>query len=122
MQLELRLAEDSQSVRVEIEEWRVVPGFPRYEVSSFGRFRNRITGKYLRTHTSCDKYQHIGLVRNGKQEPKLVHRLVAMAFLEDPPSPHHTDVNHKNKIKTDNRVSNLEWMTRSQNSKHARSK
>lgn len=58
------------------------------------------------------------MVRDGKQETKLAHRMVAEAFLEQP-SEEHQVVNHKNKVRTDNRISNLEWSTRSYNAKHA---
>jgi len=119
MQTEFKLFDDGQSVVASQEEWRPVPDFPRYEVSSMGRFRNRWTGQYLGGTTVHNGYLHIGLFRNGRQETRLAHRLVAAAFLEQP-SPAHSDVNHKNKVRVDNRVSNLEWATRSQNSKHAR--
>ena len=120
MQTEFRFNDDG-TVTAETEEWRTVPGFLRYEVSSMGRFRNRATGQYLGGTTVHNGYLHIGLIRNGHQETKLAHRLVAEAFLEKP-SPNHSDVNHKNKVRTDNRSSNLEWCTRSHNSRHAKAK
>lgn len=47
------------------------------------------------------------------------HRLIAEVFLGPPPTAKHTDVNHKNGIKDDNRLCNLEWCTRSENLKHS---
>lgn len=102
------------------EEWRSVTGFVRYEVSSMGRFRRKATGTILVGHNAWTGYNHIGLLRDGKQIFKLSHRLVAEAFLVKP-SEKHEVVNHKNKVRNDNRVSNLEWFTRSQNAKHAHS-
>ena len=119
--VQLDLFKTDNSTTVTTEEWRIAPGFPRYEVSNMGRFRNTATGKYLTGSVANNGYIHIGLVTSGKQIFKLAHRLVAEAFLEQP-SPKHSDVNHKNKVRSDNRDSNLEWSTRSHNSKHAKSK
>ena len=118
MQLEL-LPHPSKSSEITPEIWLTVHGFPRYEVSSLGRFRNKATGVYLGGTTVHNGYLHIGLIRDGRQITKLAHRLVAETFLTKP-SPLHNDVNHRNKIRTDNRVQNLEWLTRSANSRHAK--
>lgn len=55
---------------------------------------------------------------NGKKRNEFIHRIVAMQFLPIP-SPNHKEVNHKNGIKTDNRLENLEWVTSSENKIHA---
>ena len=101
------------------EEWKEIEGFPRYEVSTLGRFRNRATGRILRGTVSEMGYQNIGLLKDGKMNVKLAHRVVALAFLTKP-TDGHIQVNHKNKDRTDNRVENLEWSTVSWNCKHSK--
>lgn len=118
MQMEMWQAPKVE-VNGEVEVWETVAGFIRYEVSTLGRFRRKSTGKLLGGNTSHNGYLHIGLLKDGKQITKLSHRLIAETFLEKP-SPLHNDVNHKNKKRMDNRVSNLEWLTRSQHAKHSR--
>lgn len=66
--------------------------------------------------TNCG-YLAVALTKDGVTKYHFVHRLVAKAFLNnDQLLP---EVNHKNGIKTDNRVENLEWCSKSDNQKHA---
>lgn len=100
-----------------VEEWRPITGFIRYEVSSLGRFRRRFTGAILRGK-NCNGYTLIGLMRDGVQFTKTAHRIVAITFLGDPP-PGKPIVNHINRVRHDNRVANLEWISYSGNALHA---
>ena len=103
------------------ETWMDVYEFPRYQVSDQGKVRNKRTHKIKSAHYDNDGYLKVTLMNiingNKKTSRKTVHRLVAESFLGGP----HPDlqVNHKNGVKDDNRVVNLEWCTGSENVKHA---
>lgn len=62
-------------------------------------------------------YHQIGLRKDGRYHQLYVHRLVAIVFIQN--IDNKPFINHKNGIKTDNRVENLEWCTRSENMHHA---
>ncbi len=87
-----------------------------YEVSNIGNIRNKLTGKLLKLSKSDYTYVNLYFDTN-KSKKYVVHRLVANAFLENPLNVNF--VQHKNYDKFDNRVENLEWVTRTENSIHA---
>ena len=98
------------------EHWKSIEEYPLYEISSFGRIRNK-KGRILKSFNSFG-YRRIGLTNPiTKKRIKLrIHKLVASAFI--PRDLWKTEVNHVNKIKNDNRIDNLEWSDRSQNMQH----
>lgn len=99
------------------KQWRDVKGRPNYEVSDVGDIRNKVTGAIRKP--VLDKstgYYKIGFMNGRKTDMKAVHRLVAEAFLGDGEG---LDVNHKDGNKTNNAVSNLEFVTRGDNLRHA---
>lgn len=89
------------------EEWRTIHDFPDYSVSSFGRVRKNKTNKIVRSFLNNSGYERVSLTHNGISKHCLVHRLVAMAFIENPLN--YPVINHKDENKTNNNVSNLEW-------------
>lgn len=100
-----------------MEEWRKIEGFEGYEVSNIGGIRSLKSGatKRLKIYNR-QGYHRVTLWGDGKRYDKGVHRLVAIAFIENPLNK--SQVNHKNGIKSDNRVKNLEWCTASENNRH----
>lgn len=117
-----------------MEEWRDIVGYQGYQVSNLGRVKslyriinwNYPAGQRLRTipekiksqTTTPDGYKRTNITNNdGVQVSKKIHRFVAIAFIPNPENKKY--VNHKNGVKHDNRVENLEWVTSSENIKHA---
>ncbi|MGE0652015.1 MAG: NUMOD4 motif-containing HNH endonuclease [Alphaproteobacteria bacterium] len=114
------------------ERWKVVEGFPDYEISDLGRLRTwRRKSRVWRSPRSARRdepivtpgsataggYRAFILRRPGETKPhrRLAHRLVAFAFLGPPPSAAHTDVAHSDGNPSNNRVSNLRWATHRDN-------
>jgi len=107
-----------------VERWKPVLGYEGlYKVSTFGRvktlgngvhkFKERILGQSI----GDVGYLVVGLCKNGKSKKFRVHRLVATAFIKNPLNKR--QVNHVKGVKTDNRVSKLEWATPKEDSQHA---
>ncbi len=115
-----------------IEKWKDIQGYEgMYQVSNMGRVKSleRITKFKNRDYTRIEQekiltpakhhkgYLKAQLRKNGKNKAFFIHRLVAQSFIPNPENK--STVNHKNGIKTDNRVENLEWMSNQENMKHA---
>ena len=97
--------------------WRPVVGFDGlYEVSSEGDIRNAQTGNIAAKHLMGDGYVKADLWKRGKRKQTSAHRVVAEAFIGPIDG---LEINHRNGVKTDNRVANLEITTRSENVNHS---
>ncbi len=105
---------------VTMENWKDIPGYEgRYQVSDQGRVLSVRTNSFLKPNVMTHRYVCVHLYSGGKQSRvvKTIHQLVALAFI---PNLHNCrEVNHKNFVRHDNRIANLEWVTRSENVRHA---
>ena len=104
-----------------MEEWRSVIGYEGiYEVSNYGRVRSvdrevkqsngsigHYKGKILKGEYDKKGYRRYRLSKNNKTQKKFEHQLVAQAFIPNPNN--YSMINHKDEIKDNNHVSNLEW-------------
>lgn len=101
-------------------EWKNVVGFPEYKVNYFGQiksFKRYKNGKILSPYTDKDGYRCVRLRVLGGAKTEKVHRVVAKAFIENPQNL--PQINHKNGLKFDNTMPNLEWSSNIDNQRHA---
>lgn len=96
------------------EKWTEISGFSGHYISSCGRYKRTLTG-HAKTGSLIRGYMKMGM--QGKVYS--VHRIVAQEFIPNPQPGVFRIVNHKNGVKTDNMVDNLEWVTPAQNVQHA---
>lgn len=110
-----------------LEIWKDIKGFEGfYQISNIGRVKslrrfnakgNLLKEKVIHSGINAWGYKVITLHKNCYRKSILIHRLVAEAFIDNPYNK--SQVNHKSGDKQDNRITNLEWCTGSENMIHA---
>lgn len=113
------------------EIWKDIHGYEGlYQISNLGNVKTlhygqkvsnnhwkETSSRLLKQKTSTSGYQRVELYKKDSRKCFYVHRLVAMAFLDNPENK--PQINHKDGNKLNNCVDNLEWATSSENLKHA---
>lgn len=106
-----------------MEIWKDIEGFNgKYQISNYGNVRSFSkwkNGELLKAGVTTTGYYFVNLVKNGRKEivAARVHRLVAIAFIDNPYNL--PEVNHIDGNKLNNYVGNLEWVSRESNIQHA---
>lgn len=112
------------------EDWKDIPGFEgRFQISTTGRVKSLkrqcnnqnakpywIQEKILTQWTDKLGYKRLSLFVDGQRHARLVHRLVALAFIPNPENK--PQINHKDCNPSNNNVDNLEWCTNKENAVH----
>ena len=117
------------------EEWKDITGYEGlYQVSNTGKVKSlertiwnsgrgcyrTVPERILKAKSNCNGYITVQLYKEGKKKYCRINRLVAIAFIPNPDNL--PEVNHKDKIRTNNCVQNLEWCTKQYNIEYSKAK
>lgn len=101
-----------------MEMFKTIKEYPAYSVSTKGRIRKNSDRKLLSPSKKPNGYMQINLFTgDGRRKKEYVHRLVALTFI--PNEKHYPEVNHIDGVRSNNDVSNLEWVTHDENMRKA---
>ncbi len=99
------------------EIWKTIEEYPDYMISNVGRVYSNRSHKMLKSSLDPKGYPRVSLGQNMRWTTCAIHRLVVFAFVDG--YFEGAEVNHKDGIKTNNKYSNLEWVTNKDNMRHA---
>ena len=99
---------------LEGEIFKQIQGYEHYYISNLGRVKNNHNNREnIMTPTISNNYYSISLFKDNKDNNFYIHKLIAIYFIDNPKNKPYVD--HINRIKTDNRIINLRWVTKKEN-------
>ena len=115
LQIELKIKKLEIEINndLDYEVFLPIDGYDNYFVSNFGNVKNSKTNKIMKLSNDIKGYKVINLCKNGNVKKFYIHRLVGMAFLENPDNKPMID--HIDENKSNNNVKNIRWATSSDN-------
>lgn len=97
-----------------------IPGYSRYLINKNGELLSPIKGELLSPYSDANGYLMYGVQPDvGKRTIVGMHRLISLAWIDYPANVDKLDINHRDTVKSNNALDNLEWATRSRNNFHA---
>ena len=102
--------DDDDDEDEDVERVKRIDGFDNYSVSNHGRVRNDKTNRILKPGLYGEGYHTVNLYKNKKKKPHSVHRLVGLAFIQNPEN--RPKVDQIDEVNTNNHVRNLRWVTK----------
>ncbi len=97
----------------QFEKWKPIKDFPNYKVSNRARVKNILNGKVVKQSVNAHGYNSVHMNNGEKRLTKVVHRLIALAFIPNPENKKNVD--HINCNRLDNNISNLRFATNIEN-------
>lgn len=97
------------------EYFEDIPDYPNYKISNRGRVYNRETGTFLTQSLNTHGYYQVGLYKKRKYNPKKIYRLLGEIFIYNDDPINKTQIDHINRIRTDDSLENLRWVSPSEN-------
>ena len=93
-----------------------INGFPNYLIYEDGKVFNQKTQKWRKAATNNHGYNNIVLCKNGKSKTFYIHRLIALHYIPNPENK--KEVDHIDRDRLNNHISNLRWATHSENNRN----
>ena len=99
-----------------MEEFKKIDEYENYEISNKGNVRNTKTNRILKPRKNTEGYYIVDLYKNGIKQTLKIHRLIGFAFI---PNPENLPcIDHIDRNRTKNLISNLRWISRSNNQRN----